>query len=129
MYAQSFMAHDASGKLIAASSAQNPPEAHYTCHLCNSRLRFHHRASPPWFEHVETYLTDNGRQHCPYVHPDSAEIELIQMLRLSVPEIWPMIFKGDWHCTACGNDYHGEFYCITCRTGAHSITLRAEGAA
>jgi len=127
MYVQSFMAHDPEGKLIAADSAQRHSGNHYTCHLCSSPLRLHREANPAWFEPVTTHLTDNGRQHCPYVHPDPEEIALISMLRTCVPEIWPVLYKGDWHCTACGNDYHGECYCLTCKTGSFSKTPIEQG--
>jgi hypothetical protein len=30
----------------------------------------------PWFEHTETGLTSNGRQHCPYANPDAGEMHL-----------------------------------------------------
>ncbi|WP_440939916.1 putative zinc ribbon protein [Klebsiella michiganensis] len=28
-----------------------------------------------------------------------------------------MILRTDWHCSGCGNNYHGERYCVACGTG------------
>ncbi|MCK7066334.1 zinc-ribbon domain-containing protein [Enterobacter bugandensis] len=123
MYAQSFIAHDARGKLVAASAAKNRLKEHYTCHLCGSRLRLHHHASPPWFEHVETHLTENGRQHCPYVHPEPEEARRVRMLRRYVPDVLPIVRKAEWQYSGCDSKHHGELYCLTCltcRTGDHS---------
>ncbi|HBM3260514.1 TPA: hypothetical protein OMD55_003233 [Klebsiella michiganensis] len=42
------------------------------------------------------------------------------MLRRYVPDALPLVRKADWHCSECDSDYHGEHYCLTCRTGDYS---------
>lgn len=125
IYAKSFIALDSDQHLIDASTAQLAPYDRYTCHLCGSPLVFHPEwvNNRPWFEHIREELTENGLQHCPYVHPEPQEIRLIRKLRRYIPDVVAVVRKTDWHCSDCGNDYHGERYCSTCRTGDHSIEL------
>lgn len=70
MYAKSFIALDGNGRLTGARTAQRYPYDRYTCHLCGSALRYHpeYNTERPFFEHRSDTLTDNGRQHCPYVN-------------------------------------------------------------
>ncbi|WP_431651249.1 putative zinc ribbon protein [Enterobacter roggenkampii] len=70
--------------------------------------------------HHAAKLSENGRQHCPYVKPGVRETRHIRQLQSYVPEARPLVFYADWHCHGCGSDYHGERYCLTCRTGEHS---------
>lgn len=122
MYAKSFIALDGNGRLTDARTAQTAPYDRYTCHLCNVHWRYHpeYQTERPCFEHRHDTLTENGRQHCPYVKPDRKEVRLIRQLQCYVPDASPMVFQADWHCYICGNDYHGERYCLTCRTGEDS---------
>ncbi|WP_407057086.1 DUF7828 domain-containing protein [Citrobacter freundii] len=58
-----------------------------TCHLCGCALQCHpeYNNECPWFEHTETGLTSNGRQHCPYTNPDASEQQLVRRLQASSP--------------------------------------------
>ncbi|CAK6496773.1 hypothetical protein PANNVG_03068 [Pantoea sp. Nvir] len=71
MYAKSYIAFDGSGRLTGARTAQTAPYDRHTCH-CSSVLQYHpeYITERPWFEHRPDDLTENGRQHCPYVNPD-----------------------------------------------------------
>lgn len=122
MYAKSFMALDGNGRLTGARTAQTAPYDRYTCHLCNSALEYHpeYQTERPWFEHRPDALTEDGRQHCPYVKPDRKETRLVRQLQCYVPDARSQVFQADWHCNG---DYHGERYCMTCRTGEHSHVL------
>lgn len=122
MYAKSFIARNAHGHLISALIAQKSPDGEYTCHLCNSSLVFHRKAkrSMPWFEHVDAGLSEHGREHCPYVNVDEAEIAMITTLRTFVPKALPLVQKANWYCQCCGDEYYGEKYCLTCQRGADS---------
>lgn len=125
MYAKSFIARASRGRLTSATTAKTYPYDHYVCYLCNSTLVFHpewgtHR---PWFEHTEDALTENGRQHCPYVVIAADEQHVIQRLRRLVTGVHPVVCHADWHCSGCGSHYHGERYCLHCRTGEHSTRL------
>ena len=98
MYAKSFMALDGNGRLTGAITAQTAPYDRYSCHLCASALQYHpeYDTERPWFEHHAAKLSENG-------------------------VVFRMVLQGtDWHCHGCGSDYHGERYCLTCRTGEHS---------
>ncbi|MDK1711706.1 putative zinc ribbon protein [Serratia marcescens] len=125
MYAKSFMALDGKGRLTGARTAQTAPCDHYTCHLCGSALQYHpeYQTAHPWFEHRHHALTENGQQHCPYVNPGVRETRHIRQLQWYVQEARPLVFYADWHCHGCSSDYHGECYCMTCRTGEHSCAL------
>ncbi|GKP62520.1 hypothetical protein NUKP47_17400 [Klebsiella quasipneumoniae] len=72
MYAKSFIALDGNGRPTGAKTAQRYPYDCYTCHLCGSALQYHpeYDTKRPYFEHRSDMLTDNGRQHCPYVRPE-----------------------------------------------------------
>ena len=93
-----------------------------------SALVFHPEwvTNRPWFEHTWEDLTENGRHHCPYVRPEPKEARRVRMLRRYVPDVLPLVRKVEWHCSGCDSDYHGERYCLTCRTGAHSTERCAE---
>ncbi|EKK5498116.1 putative zinc ribbon protein [Klebsiella aerogenes] len=119
MYAKSFIALDGNGRLTGAHTAQTAPYDRYTCHLCGSVLQYHpeYITERPWFEHRPDDLTENGRQHCPYVNPVEKEVRRILKLRRYLADAQPVILRTDWHCSACGNNYHGERYCISCGTG------------
>ncbi|ELO1530962.1 hypothetical protein R0K85_003032 [Salmonella enterica] len=125
MYAKSFIALDGNGRLIGARTAQTAPYDRYTCHLCGSALQYHpeYDTERPWFEHRSDALTENGRQHCPYVNPELKETRLIRQLLSYVPDARPLVYQADWHCSGCDGDYHGERYCLTSRTGEHSHVL------
>lgn len=122
MFAKSFMALDGNGRLTGARTAQQYPYDRYTCHLCDSALQFHpeYRTERPWFEHHAALLTDNGRQHCPYVKPEAGELRLAERLQRVIPGAPPVVRRGDWHCQGCDSEYHGERYCLTCHTGEYS---------
>lgn len=127
MYAKSFLAPDGNGRLTGARTVQTAPCDRYTCHLWGSAPQYD--TERPWFEHRHDTLTENGRQHCPYVKPGVRETCHIRQLQSYVPEARPLVFYADWHwhwhwhCHGCGNDYHGERYCLSCRTGEFSRTL------
>ncbi len=125
MYAKSFMALDGNGRLTGARTAQTAPYDRYSCHLCGRALQYHpeYDTERPWFEHRSGALTENGRQHCPYVNPELKETRIIRQLQWYVPEARPLVFCADWHCYGCSSDYHGERYCMNCRTGARSYAL------
>lgn len=122
MYAKSFMALDGKGRLTGARTAQTAPCDHYTCHLCGSALQYHpeYQTARPWFEHQTAMLTDNGRQHCPYVRMKPKEIRYHRQLQCYLPDARPLVYKSDWHCSGCNSEYHGERYCLTCRSGEYS---------
>ncbi|MGN5575930.1 putative zinc ribbon protein [Enterobacter cloacae] len=122
MYAKSFMALDGNGRLMGARTAQTAPYDRYRCHLCDSALQYHpeYQTGRPWFEHRRDALTKNGRQHCPYVNPAPKETRHVRQLQWYVPEARPLVYHADWHCSECGSDYHGERYCLACRTGEYS---------
>lgn len=125
MYAKSFIALDGNNRLTGARTAQKAPYDRYTCHLCGSALHYHpeYQTERPWFEHRRDALTENGRRHCPYVNPAAGELRLAGRLQWVIQGVTPVVRRGDWHCTGCHNDYHGERYCLTCRTGEHSHVL------
>ncbi|AHE72620.1 hypothetical protein M942_05145 [Enterobacter ludwigii] len=122
MYAKSFIALDGNGHLTGARTAQTAPYDRYCCHLCGSALQYHpeYQTERPWFEHRHDALMDNGRQHCPYVKPEAKETRHIRQLQWHVPDVLPLVYRADWHCSGCDSDYHGERYCLTCRTGEYS---------
>lgn len=122
MYAKSFIAHASRGRLTSAATAKTYPYDRYVCHLCKSALVFHpewgtHR---PWLEHTENMLTENGRQHCPYVVVTPEEMHFIQKLRRLVSDAPPVVRKADWYCMECDKHYNEERYCLSCRTGTYS---------
>ncbi|EBR3742684.1 hypothetical protein I4T90_001793 [Salmonella enterica subsp. enterica serovar Panama] len=125
MFAKSFIAFDGNGRLAGARTAQTAPYDRYTCHLCGSALQYHpeYNTERPWFEHRHETQTENGQQHCPYIKPDRKETLLIRQLQSYVPDAHPLVFQADWYCNGCDSDYHGERYCLTCRTGEHSHML------
>ena len=125
MYAKSFIALDGNGHLTGAITAQLYPYDRYTCHLCGSALVFHPEwgTNRPWFEHTREDLTANGREHCPYIHPEPKEAKRIRMLRRYVPDALPVVRKTDWHCSECDSHYHGERYCMDCNTGEYSTEI------
>ncbi|EQB7867962.1 putative zinc ribbon protein [Citrobacter amalonaticus] len=122
MYAKSFLALDGNGRLTGARTAQTAPYDRYTCHLCGSSLQYHpeYNTERPWFEHRHDGLAENGRQYCPYVNPERKETRIIRQLQSYVTEARPLVYQSDWHCKGCDSDYHGEHYCMTCRTGEYS---------
>lgn len=125
MYAKSFLALDGNGRLTGARTAQTAPYDRYTCHLCGSDLLYHpeYDTERPWFEHRHDTLTENGRQHCPYVNPDASEVRLVKRLQRWVPEALPLVRKAGWRCANCGYDYYRERYCLNCHTGKYSTEL------
>ncbi|WP_336222808.1 putative zinc ribbon protein [Enterobacter kobei] len=125
MYAKSFIALDGNGRLTGARTAQRYPYDRYTCHLCGSALRYHpeYHTERPNFEHQTDMLTDNGRLHCPYVRPEPEEVRHNRQLKCYVPHARPLVSQYDWHCSGCGSHYHGERYCLSCRTGEFSRAL------
>lgn len=122
MYAKSFMALDGNGRLIGARTAQQYPYDRYACHLCGSVLQYHpdYDTERPYFEHRPGMLTDNGQQYCPFVNPGPKEVHYTRQLRCYVPDARPLVYRADWHCSGCDSNYHGERYCLTCRTGEYS---------
>lgn len=125
MYAKSFLALDGNGRVTGARTAQRYPYDRYTCHLCGSVLHYHpeYDTERPYFEHQSEMLTDNGRQHCPYVRPEPEETRHTCQLKCYVPHARPLVYRDDWHCSGCGSNYHGESYCLSCRTGEYSRVL------
>lgn len=119
MYAKSFIALDGNGHLTGARTAQTAPYDRYCCHLCCSALQYHpeYQTERPWFEHRHDMLTENG---CPYVKPEAKESRHIRQLQWYVPEARPLVHRADWHCSGCDSTYHGERYCLSCRTGEYS---------
>lgn len=95
MYAKSFIALDGNGRLTAARTAQQYPYDRYTCHLCGSALTYHaeYNTERPWFEHVHGMLTENGRQHCPYVRPEPEEARHTRQLKCYVPHARPLVYQ------------------------------------
>lgn len=88
MYAKSFIALDGNGRPTGARTAQRYPYDRYTCHLCGSALRYHpeYNTERPFFEHRSDMLTDNGRQHCPYVNLEAKGTRHIRQLQWYVPD-------------------------------------------
>ncbi|HCD7970639.1 TPA: hypothetical protein ND641_004387 [Citrobacter amalonaticus] len=129
MYAKSFIALDGNDHLTGARTAQAAPYDRYTCHLCGSALQYHpeYDTERPWFEHRHDRLTENGRQHCPYVRPEPEEACHTRQLKCYVPDVRPLVFRDEWHCCDCDSNYHGERYCLSCRTGGHSYALNDAG--
>ncbi|EHJ5405845.1 hypothetical protein KAO45_003215 [Salmonella enterica subsp. enterica serovar Wedding] len=103
MYVKSFIALDGNGRLTGARTAQTAPYDRYTCHLCGSALQYHpeYDTERPWFEHRPDDLTENGRQHCPYVNPDSGERQLARRLQHFIPNAILRVSKADWLCAQC----------------------------
>lgn len=128
IYAKSFIALDGNQRLTGATTAQISPYDHYTCHLCGSALVFHPEwaSNRPWFEHTREDLTENRRHHCPYVRPEPKEARWIYMLRRYVSDMLPIVRKANGSCSGCNSDYHGERYCLNCRTGGYSIEVNAD---
>ncbi|PWI77044.1 hypothetical protein DEO48_26480, partial [Enterobacter sp. CGMCC 5087] len=56
-------------------------------------------------------------------NPELKETRIIRQLQWYVPEARPLVYQDDWHCYGCSSEYHGERYCMTCRTGARSYAL------
>ncbi|MEN0630075.1 putative zinc ribbon protein [Phytobacter ursingii] len=128
IYAKSFIALDGNQRLTGATTAQIFPYDSYSCHLCGSALIFHPEwgTNRPWFEHIWEDLTENGRYHCPYVHPELQEARRVLMLRRYVSDVLPVVRRAEWHCSGCDSNFHGERYCLNCRTGDHSTEYCAE---
>lgn len=103
MYAKSFMVLDGNGRLTGARTAQTAPYDRYCCHLCGSALQYHpeYDTERPWFEHRPDTLTENGRQHCPYVNSDSGERQLARRLQHFIPNAILRVSKADWLCAQC----------------------------
>ena len=122
MFAKSFITLDGNGRLTSARTTQIIPYGRYTCHQCNSTKKYHpeYDTERPWFEHTVESLANNGQRHCPYVKLGLTEIRHTRQLQYDVPKVRPLVYKANWHCNGCDSDYHGERYCITCRTGEHS---------
>lgn len=114
----STIALDGNGRQTGSRTAQTAPYDRYHCHLCGSALQYHpeYQTERPWFEHRRDLLTE----HCPYVKPEAKETRRIRQLQWYVPEACPLVYRSNWHCTGCDSDYHGERYCLTCRTGEYS---------
>lgn len=102
MYVKSYIAFDGSGRLTGARTAQTAPYDRYTCH-CSSVLQYHpeYITERPWLEHRPDDLTENGRQHCPYVNPDSSERQLARRLQHFLPNAILRVSKADWLCAQC----------------------------
>lgn len=117
MQAKSFLARDAHQRLIGARTALTQPEGRFTCHLCRSTLTLQPEPSSgrAWFAHPV-----DSSVECPYVGVAAEEIALIDSLRCYTPGVLPVVLKRDWYCAECGDDYHGERYCLLCRTGRFS---------
>lgn len=88
-------------------------------------LRYHpeYNTERPFFEHRSDMLTDNGRQHCPYVNLEAKGTSHIRQLQWYVPDARLLVYRAGWHCSGCDSNYHGERYCLTCRTGEFSRAL------
>lgn len=88
---------DGNGRLTGARTAHIAPYARYFCHLCNSPLLYHpeYQTERPWFEHRHDALTENGRQHCPYVKPEAKKSRHIGQLQWYVPEARPLVHQAD----------------------------------
>nr|WP_276591197.1 hypothetical protein [Enterobacter cloacae] len=43
-----------------------------------------------------------------------------RQLKCYVPLACPQVYRDDWHCSGCDSNYHGERYCLSCRTGEYS---------
>lgn len=116
MYAKSFIALDGNGHLAGARTAQTTPYDRYRSHLCGSALQYYpeYQTERLWFEHRYDKLTENGRQHCSYVKPEAKETCHIRQLQWYVSEARPLVYRSGWHCD---DTYHGERYCLSCRTG------------
>jgi hypothetical protein len=127
MYAKTFIAHASRGRLTSAATAKTYPYDRYVCHLCKSALVFHPEwgTNRPWFEHTENTLTENGHKHCPYVVTEPEEMRLILRLRRLVTDVHPIVRQADWYCMECDKHYHGERYCLSCRTGTNSAEVPA----
>lgn len=125
MFAKSFLALNGNGRLTCTRTAHIASNARYTCHLSGSVQQHHleYITERPWFEHRPDALTENRRQHYPYVNPLEKEVRRILKLRRYVADAQPVILRTDWHCSGCGNNYHGKRYCLTCRTGNLSHVL------
>lgn len=125
MYAKSFLTLDGNGRLTGARTAQTAPYDRYTCLLRGSVLQYHpeYATERPWFEHRHDTLTENGRQHCPYVDPGQSEIRRVNRLQRWVPHARPVIHKAEWYCSQCDSHYYGERYCLICHTGEYSTEL------
>lgn len=102
IYAKSVMALDGNDRLTGARTAKQYPYDRYTCHLSDT-------------------LTDNGRQHCTYVRPEPNEARHTRQLKCYVPHTRPLLYRDGWHCSGCDSNYHGERYCLSCRTGKYSL--------
>lgn len=103
MYAKSFIALDGNGRLTGARIAQTAPYDRYTCHHCGSALQYQpgYDTERPWFAHRHGDLTENGRQHCPYVNPYSGERQLARRLQHFLPNAILRVSKADWLCAPC----------------------------
>ncbi|EIX9185177.1 TPA: hypothetical protein MAL24_004547 [Klebsiella pneumoniae] len=103
IYAKCFIALDANKRLTGATTGQLHPYDSYTCHFCGSNPQYHpeYITERPWFAHRHGDLTENGRQHCPYVNPDSGERQLARRLQHFIPNAILRVSKADWLCAQC----------------------------
>ncbi|EPG6269155.1 MULTISPECIES: zinc-ribbon domain-containing protein [Enterobacteriaceae] len=122
MYTKSFLALDGNGGLNDARTEQTAPYDRDTCHLCGSALQCYpeYNSECPWFEHTETGLTSNSRQHCSHANPDTSEQQLVRRLQRLLSDATPKVSKADWQCIQCKTNYYGECYCLPCDTGDFS---------
>lgn len=111
MYAKSFLARNAAGRLTGARTAHRSPSDAYTCHHCGSPLVLHDEAERPWFAHTDVALTGRGRQECPYTHPATAEVGLIHELRRYVPNAKPVVHHAGQCLREPGCHAEGEVIC------------------
>lgn len=94
-FAKSFIANDGNGRLTSTRKAQTAPYSRYTCHLCDTALKYHpeYYTARSWFEHTRDGLTENGKHHCSYVKTDTCEVRLIRRLQRLPPHAYCEIFK------------------------------------
>lgn len=97
MYAKSFLALNNASRLTGARTAQRSPSACYTCHYCGSFLVLNAEAERPWFAHIGTALTEQGRQECPAIHPGVDDVLLIRQLRRYMPDARLVVNHTRYH--------------------------------
>ncbi|HBL0732674.1 TPA: hypothetical protein LON50_002233 [Kluyvera ascorbata] len=111
MYAKSFLARNRAGRLTGARTALRFPSDVYTCYHCGSPLVLDAVAERPWFAHTNAALTVQGRQFCPYVHPEATEIVFIQRLQCYVPDARLVAHHAGQCVSRYGCHAEGEAIC------------------
>lgn len=100
MFTQSFTAFGNNGRLTGVRNAQTIPYDRFTRRLYDSTVPYppEYDTERQCFEHQTATLSENGRQHCPYVDPKPAELRQTEHLQQVIPSVTSVVCKTGGHC-------------------------------